>query len=128
MAAPRILVDLSDPVTARFVTSLLRERGFDVVAPAGPESFVDAARSTAVNLILTDLAPPSGDGLLVLRLLRADPQLAALPVVVLSNKEREEDIVRCFEDGADDCLVAPFRALELVARINRRLARADGRR
>lgn len=128
MARARILVDQNDPVTARFVTSLLHERGFEVVAPGADETLVEAARSSAPDLILTDLAPSTGDGLLLLQVLRADERVGHVPVVVLFTKDREEDIVRCFEDGADDCIVKPFRALELVARINRRLTQAGGRR
>ena len=67
------------------------------------------------------------DGFEVLRAMRAERRLSRIPVVILSMKDREEDIVRCLEEGADDYVVKPFNARELVVRIRKQLQRARGR-
>ena len=127
MSAPRILVDQSDSVTERFLISLLRARGFEVVTPADGEPIVEFARASMPDLIVTDLSPTGGDGYWVLQALRSDEHLADTPVIVLSVRDREEDIARGLDEGADDYVVKPFSAIELVARIRRGLVRG-GRR
>lgn len=124
MEAPSILVDERDLVTLRFVTSLLRERGFRILTPQPGQHPLELALLERPDLILTDLAPQSGDINPFLRLIRSHPEICDIPVVVLSQRDREEDIVRGFEEGADDYIVRPFRALELVARIRSLLRRA----
>jgi DNA-binding response OmpR family regulator len=74
--------------------------------------------------MVCDLVMPYRDGFSVLRSVRDDPELAAMTVILLSMRDREEDIVRGFEQGADDYVVKPFNARELVWRVRRRLERA----
>ena len=117
--AKRILVAEDDPVTARFVGSLLTEHGFDVLVAADGDHALELAAEAAPDLIVSDLVMPYRDGYEVLRALRSDPRFRAIPVVILSMRDREEDIVRGFEQGADDYVVKPFNARELVARVKR---------
>ena len=63
------------------------------------------------------------NGYEVLRLLREAPETRAIPVIILSAKSKEEDIIRGLEGGADDFIIKPFNALELVARVRKVLAR-----
>jgi len=119
--AKRILVAEDDPVTARFVGSLLTEHGFDVLVAADGDHALELAAEAAPDLIVSDLVMPYRDGYEVLRALRSDPRFRAIPVVILSMRDREEDIVRGFEQGADDYVVKPFNARELVARVKRLL-------
>ena len=119
--AKRILVAEDDPVTARFVGSLLTEHGFDVLVAADGDHALELAAEAAPDLIVSDLVMPYRDGYEVLRALRSDPRFRAIPVVILSMRDREEDIVRGFEQGADDYVVKPFNARELVARVMRLL-------
>ena len=119
--AKRILVAEDDPVTARFVGSLLEEHGYDVVVAEDGDHALEIAAEAAPDLIVSDLVMPYRDGYEVLRALRNDPRFRAVPVVILSMRDREEDIVRGFEQGADDYVVKPFNARELVARIRKLL-------
>ena len=119
--AKRILVAEDDPVTARFVGSLLEEHGYDVVVAEDGDHALEMAAEAAPDLIVSDLVMPYRDGYEVLRALRNDPRFRAVPVVILSMRDREEDIVRGFEQGADDYVVKPFNARELVARIRKLL-------
>ena len=120
-AAKRILLAEDDPVTARFVGSLLEEHGYQVVVAEDGDHALQIAAEAAPDLIVSDLVMPYRDGYEVLRALRNDPRFRAVPVVILSMRDREEDIVRGFEQGADDYVVKPFNARELVARVKKLL-------
>lgn len=122
MAEARILVAEDDPVTARFVASLLEEKGYDVVMADDGESACRLARSTRPDVLLTDLVLPYRDGFDILRSLRADPELRDLRIILVSMRDREEDIVYALESGADDYVVKPFNARELLARVRKQLA------
>ena len=73
---------------------------------------------------------PYRDGFEVLRVLRGESRLARIPVVILSMKDREEDIVRCLEEwgpGRSSATAKPFNARELVVRIRKQLKRTRSR-
>ena len=125
MAGERILVAEDDPVTLRFVRSLLEDKGYDVLTAEDGEQLRDLARTAGPDLIVSDLVMPYRDGFEVLRELRLDPKLDRTPVILMSMKDREEDIVQGLEQGADDHVVKPFNARELLARVRKQL---EGRR
>jgi two-component system alkaline phosphatase synthesis response regulator PhoP len=66
---------------------------------------------------------PYRNGLEIIREMRADPNLKQIPVIVISMKDKELDIVHGLEEGADDYVVKPVHALELASRIKKLLAR-----
>ncbi len=121
MAGEKLLVVDDDSVTARFLASLLRGKGYDVVSAQDGERALDLAASC--DLVLSDIVMPYRDGMDLLRALRSDPRTAAVPILLLSLKDREEDIVRGLEQGADDYVVKPFNARERLARIRKLLDR-----
>ncbi|MGH7855694.1 MAG: response regulator transcription factor, partial [Candidatus Binatia bacterium] len=81
----------------------------------------EAIENTNPELIILDLGLPDGDGLDLLRRLRADMH-SSVPVLVLTAFRQEDKAVRAFELGADDFVTKPFAPRELVARIERVLA------
>ena len=87
-----------------------------------------AARQRPPDLLLADVMMPQLDGFAVLRAFRADPRLKAIPVVLLSARAGEEARVEGLEAGADDYLIKPFGARELLARIEAHLELARLRR
>jgi DNA-binding response OmpR family regulator len=119
--AKRILVAEDDPITRRFVASLLEERGYEVLVAEDGEHAVAIASAARPDLIVSDLVMPYRDGYEVLRAIRNDENLSRIPVLILSMRDKEEDIVRGFEQGADEYVVKPFNARELVARVRRLL-------
>ena len=125
MAGEKILVAEDEPVTSRFLVSLLQGKGYEVVLASDGERAFELALSEDPDLIVSDLAMPYKDGFGVLRAVRTDPRLERVPVILLSMKDREEDIVGGLEMGADDYLVKPFNARELLSRIRKQLDRPD---
>ncbi len=121
VAGERLLVVDDDSVTSRFLVSLLRGKGYEVVSAEDGERALDLAASC--DLIVSDIVMPYRDGMDLLRALRLDARTARVPIVLLSLKDREEDIVHGLEQGADDYLVKPFNARELLARIRKLLDR-----
>jgi DNA-binding response OmpR family regulator len=119
--AKRILVAEDDPVTRRFVVSLLEEKGYEVLVAEDGEHAVATALAAAPDLIVCDLVMPYRDGYEVLRAIRNDERTSDIPVLILSMRDREEDIIRGFEQGADEYVVKPFNARELVYRVRRLL-------
>lgn len=117
----RILVAEDDPVTSRFIVSLLEEKGYDVVVAEDGNRALAVAQDAQPDLIVSDLVMPYRDGFEFLRILRADPRFHDTPVILLSMRDREEDIVRGFEQGADDYVVKPFNAREFLARVRKLL-------
>jgi DNA-binding response OmpR family regulator len=120
-AAKRILVAEDDPVTRRIVGSLLEERGYEVLVAEDGEHALATATAAEPDLIVSDLVMPYRDGYEVLRAIRNDERLKETPVLILSMRDREEDIVRGFELGADEYVVKPFNAREFVARVRKLL-------
>ena len=80
-----------------------------------------AIRAHRPDLVLTDVMMPNLDGFGLLRALRADPATRATPVIMLSARAGEEAKVEGLHAGADDYLVKPFSARELVARVETHL-------
>jgi Response regulators consisting of a CheY-like receiver domain and a winged-helix DNA-binding domain len=117
----RILVAEDDPVTARFLTTLLSEKGYEVLLAEDGERAAELAANGRPDLIVCDVVMPYRDGFDLLREFRRDERLERIPVILLSMRDREEDIVHALESGADDYMVKPFNARELLARVRKQL-------
>ncbi len=123
MQGTRILVAEDDPVTVRFLQSLLEEHGFEVLVAEDGRHAYELATSGSPDLIISDLVMPYRDGFGLIRALRTLEELTRVPIIILSMKDREADIVRGLEEGADDYVVKPFNARELLARVRKQLDR-----
>jgi len=109
-----------------YVRRLLAPR-YEVVAVSDGQEALAMAREQHPDLILTDVMMPRLDGLGFLRELRADEDLKDIPVVLLSARAGEESRIEGLTSGADDYLVKPFSARELLARVSSHLALAKVR-
>jgi DNA-binding response OmpR family regulator len=123
MASKQILVVDDDAVTARFIASLLRENGYDVLVAEDGAHALELVDRHELAMVVSDLVMPYRDGYSVLRAIRRNEKFHDLPVLLLSMRDREEDIVKGLEEGADDYVVKPFNARELLARIRKILNR-----
>jgi PAS domain S-box-containing protein len=125
-AAHVLLADDNSDMRA-YVARLLRRQWHVEVVADGAEALA-AARRRRPDLVISDVMMPNLDGFGLLRELRADPSLRAIPVILLSARAGEEARVEGVEAGADDYLVKPFSARELVARVGSLLQLTELRR
>ena len=111
--------DMADLVAAR-----LRKEGYRADAAYDGAAGLDAARAQPPDLVLLDIMMPGLSGTDVLAEMRRDPRTAAVPVVMMTARGREADIVAGLRLGADDYVVKPFSLAVLIARIEAVLRRA----
>lgn len=97
--------------------------GFKVTCVPSGEAALDSVRSSMPDAIVLDLMLPGIDGLEVCRQLKGDPNTKQVPIVMLSAKGEEEDIVSGLELGADDYVTKPFSPKILIARVRAVLRR-----
>lgn len=101
----------------------LEKDGYKVTTVKTGESALRIAREQHPDLILLDLMLPGIDGLDVCRIIRQDPAVDKIPIIMLTAKGTESDIVTGLELGADDYVTKPFSPRELVARVGSVLRR-----
>lgn len=116
----RILVVEDEPEIRRFVRMTLESEGHEVFEAATLQRGLIEAGSRRPELAVVDLGLPDGDGVELTRDLR---EWSAAPVIVLSARSGEADKVAALDAGADDYLVKPFGAAELLARVRAQLRR-----
>ena len=100
-----------------YVTRLLTGQGWRVEAVGDGDAALALARRVLPDLVLTDVMMPGLDGFGLVRALRADPATRSVPIIVLSARAGQDAAVEGLDVGADDYLVKPFSARELVARV-----------
>ncbi len=103
----------------------LRGEGYLVLTAADGVAALEAARHNAIALVLLDLMLPILDGLDVCRRLRAQPQTAKVPILMLTARGEETDKIVGLELGADDYVTKPFSWNEVRARVRALLRRSD---
>jgi PAS domain S-box-containing protein len=117
----RILLADDNADMRDYVRRLLVQNGYQVEAVANGNTALSAARARKPDLVLTDVMMPELDGFGLLREIRADAKLADIPVILLSARAGEESCIEGVHAGADDYLIKPFRARELLARVESHL-------
>ena len=110
-----------------YLQGLLANR-FRVLTAADGQEALEIIARTPPDLVLTDVMMPRLDGFGLLRALRNDPQTREIPIILLSARAGEEARIGGLEAGADDYLIKPFSARELVARVNAHVTMARMRR
>jgi two-component system phosphate regulon response regulator PhoB len=124
MPKATILAIEDDPDIVEVVRYNLAREGFRVLVAGDGEKGLAEARRARPELVLLDLMLPGIDGLEVCKRMRADEALSATPIVMVTAKSEESDVVVGLEMGADDYLTKPFSPRELVARVRAVLRRA----
>lgn len=124
-ASQRILMVEDEEDIAFLIRYMLERHGFSVEHAADGRQALEKLGSTQPpDLTLMDIMLPYHDGLELIERLRAQPGWESVPVLMLTAKAREVDIVRALELGADDYVTKPFQPEELLARIRRLLRKA----
>ena len=120
---PSVLVVDDDPQMLRLVRRALIGAGYGVIETGEPEQVAELIRAEKPGLVLLDLVFPGTDGI---ELMEQVPELSDLPVIFISGYGRDETVARAFENGAEDYIVKPFSATELLARVGAALRRRTG--
>lgn len=116
-----VLLVEDDPSLRRALRTSLRAREFEVIEVANGEDAVVLAADRQPTVVVLDLGLPGIDGIEVLRRLRA---FSAIPVIVLTARDRQSDKIAALDAGADDYVTKPFDPDELLARVRALLRRA----
>lgn len=106
-----------------FIHYNLDKEGFQVTCATTGEDALQKARSKRVDLLVLDLMLPGIDGLDVCRILKSDAKTKSMPILMLTAKGEEADIVKGLEIGADDYVTKPFSPKVLIARVKALLRR-----
>ncbi len=120
---PKILVVDDEPDAVELVSFNLKAAGFDVVTAADGAEALKRAKEHQPDLLVLDVMLPEVDGLEVCKIIRRDPSVAHIPIIMLTAKAAEIDRVLGLELGADDYVTKPFSPRELVLRIRKILDR-----
>jgi two-component system phosphate regulon response regulator PhoB len=123
MAHEHVLVVDDEEDILELVRYNLVRGGFDVTCVATGEEALKKAKADSPDLILLDLMLPGVDGLEVCNILKREPKTSHIPIVMLTAKGEEADIVSGLELGADDYITKPFSPRILVARVKAVLRR-----
>lgn len=121
----KILVIEDEQVLQKNIIKILRLEGFEVLGANDGESGVACARQESPDLIVCDVMMPGLDGYQVLQLLQQDVETALIPFIFLTAKTERSDMRQGFEMGADDYLVKPFDADELLRAIEARFKKQE---
>jgi two-component system alkaline phosphatase synthesis response regulator PhoP len=126
-AKAKVLICDDDLLLLELMEFRLQTKGYDVIrAVDGAEALTKAAAESP-DIIVLDAMMPKSDGFEVLGRIKGDPHTADIPVIMLTARKGERDIVSALEKGAEDYLVKPFIPEELLARLSRLLARKGKR-
>jgi two-component system KDP operon response regulator KdpE len=119
----KILVVDDAPRVVRLVTEVMKAAGYQTIATASGESAIEMVALERPDLVLLDiLLPPGIDGYETCRRIR---EFSNVPVIMLTAKAQENDVLQGFDVGADDYLTKPFSAKELIARAKAVLKRSQ---
>lgn len=122
----RILVVDDEQDILQLVTFNLKKEGYLVEEAHTGDAALRMVRERPYQLILLDLMLPGLSGMELCRIFKSDPEIAHIPIIMLTARSEEMDKVMGLETGADDYITKPFSVRELVARVKSLLRRAEG--
>ena len=118
------LVEDDDSIR-ELVTYTLNSQGMEAEGFARPSQFWKALNQRMPSLVLLDIMLPEEDGMAILKKLRGSAVTKKIPVIMLTAKGSEYDIVRGLDAGADDYIPKPFRMMELISRVRALMRRTS---
>ena len=125
MKKPKIVVIEDEVDILEVINYNLSKEGFDVCSALDGEEGLALVKKEVPDLVLLDLMLPGLDGIEICRKLKTDYSTRSIPIIMVTAKGEESDIVLGLGMGADDYMVKPFRPRELIARIRSVLRRGD---
>jgi two-component system phosphate regulon response regulator PhoB/two-component system alkaline phosphatase synthesis response regulator PhoP len=121
----RILVVDDEKGIQEIVSQALKRRGYDTLNAADGDTALDMAFTAKPDLIILDLMLPRMDGWEVCRRLKSNKETASIPIIMLTARREETDVVEGLDLGADDYIKKPFSLAELTARVGAILRRVQ---
>jgi two-component system alkaline phosphatase synthesis response regulator PhoP len=121
MMKQRIIIVDDDKEVVRLMRAYLEQAGYEVLVAYDGETAVHNLRREKPDLLLLDLMLPDRDGWDITRLVRGDPTLAHIPIIMLTARVEDTDKIIGLEIGADDYVTKPYNPREVVARVRARL-------
>lgn len=125
MAAARILIVEDEESLASLVAEALRRQGYECSVVHDGDSALEVAAEVLPDLIVLDIMLPRLDGFEVTRRLKEDRETRGIPIIMLTARRDEDDVVAGFEMGASDYLRKPFSIAELSARVKAQLRHGE---
>lgn len=120
---PTILCADDDPAILKLYDAVLKDRGYTVLSCTTGTEVIEMVRTYEIDLFILDLVMVDVSGFDMIEVLRSHPRTNRTPIVVVSGRSSEEEIVRAITLGADDFLLKPVRNEELLAKIAVSMAR-----
>jgi CheY-like chemotaxis protein len=118
---PRVVIADDDPTTTVLISTILKKNGMECFIANNGMQAVELVKAIAPQAAIFDINIPHLDGFEVLAALKNDAQTSGVPVILLTARQQETDIIRAFALGTDDYLTKPFNPMELLARLQRLL-------
>jgi DNA-binding response OmpR family regulator len=121
--AKKILIVEDEEKLINNLADKLRAEGYDVYTAMDGEAGWELARSDTYDLVVLDIMLPGLDGLSLCRMIRNDPRMIDVPIIILTARGTEVDKIVGLESGADDYIVKPFGLGEFLARVRVQMRR-----
>ena len=121
--AKKIVLAEDEPQIARLIEFKLKKEGYQVTWKENGKEALEAIKAEEPDLVILDVMMPVMDGYEVLRRLKEDENLKSIPVIMLTARAQEKDVVKGIDMGAEDYITKPFHPAELLARVKRILAK-----
>ncbi len=122
MKKDRVLIIDDEPETVKYVGVNLRARGWETLTAEDGREGLKVFNESVVDLVILDITMPGPNGFEVCRAIR---RLSEVPIIMLSARGQEKDIVRALDLGADDYLTKPFGVEEMLARVRAAMRRTS---
>ena len=114
-----------DPNINNLITYALASQGFEAEGMGCYREFQDKIKTATPDLVMLDVMLPDTDGITILKNIKNDSRLGDIPVIMLTAKNSEIDIVKALDLGAEDYITKPFGILEMVSRVKAVLRRCE---
>ena len=122
---PRILAVDDEPNIVRLIEVNLTRHGYQVETASNGVQALEKIRASRPDLVVSDVMMPEMDGFELLSTIRRDPALESLPVIMLTAKAGDKDVMQGYSRGTDMYLTKPFNPAELLAFVKRILQAAE---
>lgn len=119
MSTPRVVLVEDDEMSAELVRFLVQRQGYAFEHVSDGQKAINLLKEEPPAALILDWLLPFVDGMTVLEAVRKSATWSSVPVLVLTGKSREEDIVKALDAGANDFIAKPFQPAELTARLKR---------